>query len=154
MSVRLFCLFQCSRNQQWVPRIELCYGGSNVVIKKHEYQHVIRWNNNGKGASVNPYLEPVKYLKKKMIDWMIIWIVRNCIWYIFWNWLFRIIWNFLLYLLQVFTNIFFLNFSVPTLGQIQNNYHPGYVPSSKPHLPTLSGTYSRPQASETFKVHY
>ena len=50
-------------------------------------------------------------------------------------------------------NLFiFLNFSVPTLGQIQNNYHPGYVPSSKPHLPTLSGTYSRPQASETFKV--
>lgn len=42
--------------------------------------------------------------------------------------------------------------NVPTLGQIQNNYHPGYVPSSKPHLPTLSGTYSRPQASETFKI--
>ena len=49
-------------------------------------------------------------------------------------------------------NIF--HFSVPTLGQIQNNnYHPGYVPSSKPHLPTpRDATYSRPQASETFKV--
>ena len=44
--------------------------------------------------------------------------------------------------------------SVPTLGQIQNNnYHPGYVPSSKPHLPTpRDATFSRPQASETFKV--
>jgi len=43
--------------------------------------------------------------------------------------------------------------NVPTLGQIQNNYHPGYVPSSKPHLPTpRDATYSRPQASETFKM--
>ena len=57
-----------------------------------------------------------------------------------------------MYTIMTFNLFIFLNFSVPTLGQIQNNYHPGYVPSSKPHLPTLSGTYSRPQASETFKV--
>ena len=46
---------------------------------------------------------------------------------------------------------------MPTLGQIQNNaYHPGFVPSStKPHLPTpRDSTFSRPQASETFKVTF
>ena len=48
---------------------------------------------------------------------------------------------------------FFFYFSTPTLNQIQNQYHPGYVPSSKPHLPTpRDATFSRPQASETFKV--
>jgi len=48
-----------------------------------------------------------------------------------------------------------LQSNVPTLGQIQNNaYHPGFVPSStKPHLPTpRDSTFSRPQASETFKI--
>ena len=34
-----------------------------------------------------------------------------------------------------------------------NQQHPGFVPSSKPHLPTPKDlTHSRPQASETFKV--
>lgn len=43
--------------------------------------------------------------------------------------------------------------NTPTLNQIQNQYHPGYVPSSKPHLPTpRDATFSRPQASETFKL--
>jgi len=52
------------------------------------------------------------------------------------------------------TNQALVQSNVPTLGQIQNNnYHPGYVPSSKPHLPTpRDATFSRPQASETFKI--
>jgi len=34
-----------------------------------------------------------------------------------------------------------------------NQQHPGFVPSSKPHLPTPKDlTHSRPQASETFKL--
>ena len=127
------------------------YGGSNVVIKKHEYQRVIRWNNNGKGVSVNPFLEPVKYLKKKWLNRLLKIAYGKYV-----HILELIVKNNLKFPVVLTSSIyyyFFLNFSVPTLGQIQNNYHPGYVPSSKPHLPTLSGTYSRPQASETFKVH-
>merc|ERR1711983_123636 len=43
--------------------------------------------------------------------------------------------------------------NVLTLGQIQKGNHPGFVPSSNPHLPTpRDATFSRPQASETFKI--
>jgi hypothetical protein len=61
-------------------------------------------------------------------------------------------------------NIYFC--SCPTLGQLQQHQyqyqhpqqqqqqHPGYVQSSKPHLPhPKDATFSRPQASETFKVN-
>ena len=35
----------------------------------------------------------------------------------------------------------------------QNQHHPGFVPSAKPHLPSpRNATHSRPHASETFKI--
>ena len=64
----------------------------------------------------------------------------QCIWFGFYLWIGLFI-------------LFFYFFSIPTLGNIQQNRHPGFVPSAKPQLPTpKDATYSRPQASETFKV--
>merc|ERR1719266_2051142 len=55
--------------------------------------------------------------------------------------------------LEAASNQDLIQSNVPTLNQIQNQQHPGYVPSSKPHLPTpRDATFSRPQASETFKL--